>query len=69
MTAPQLYSVEKAAEILDVSTSTVERLIHCGALAAVNVSAAKRPKIRITDKAIAEFVANRSIGNVRGGAA
>lgn len=67
---PQLYTIDATAELLAVSPDVVERLIHSGALSAVNVSAGtKRPRLRVRDEDLANFIASRSIGSVRDGAA
>ena len=55
MTTPQLHTIEEIGKILNVSRSTVYRLIDRGDLLVINVVGCRR----ITDKALKKFVKDR----------
>lgn len=52
----ELFTVEKAAEILDVAPSTVHRWINDGFIAAEQLTPGAPWRIRMTDKLRARFV-------------
>jgi excisionase family DNA binding protein len=52
----RLFSVETVAEQLDVSKATVYSLIHAGSLSAHYIGTGKRPRVRISESALAEFI-------------
>lgn len=59
----QLLTVPEVAKRLRVGECTVWRLLQAGQLKAVDVSispASKRPRKRITEKHLEEFIAERS---------
>lgn len=58
----RLYTVPQAAEQLQVGDNTVYRLIASGALSAVDVRpvGSKRSKTRVSEDAIAKFIAART---------
>ena len=55
MTTPQLHTIEEIGKILNISRSTVYRLIDRGDLLVINVVGCRR----ITDKALKKFVKDR----------
>lgn len=60
--APQLLRLEDVADRLGVSRDSVERLIASGALPAVDMRAGgNRPRLRVTEDALAEFIKARAL--------
>lgn len=61
----KVFTVDQVAETLQVSRETVEMWIRGRELKAMNASldpASRRPRLRITESQLAEFVRSRSIG-------
>lgn len=59
------HTVLQVADHLQVSRDSVERLIHTGALNAINVSTGGRARLRVTQSELDRFIADREIPNVR----
>ena len=62
---PKVFTVDQVAECLQVSRETVEMWIRGRELKAMNASldpGSRRPRLRITESQLAEFVQSRSIG-------
>jgi hypothetical protein len=56
----QLYTLARAAELLDVHLQQVRELIWSDQIEWVNVAVGKRPRPRIPDYAIEKFIKARS---------
>ena len=62
MATVRLHSVDATAEILEIGRNTVYRLIASGALESCDVAppGSHAPKTRVSDEAIAKFIAART---------
>lgn len=62
MATPRLHKLPEAAEILDVSLTTVYRLIASGDLESCDIapSGSPQPKTRVSDEQLAAFIKART---------
>lgn len=60
--APQLFTLNEAAERLGTSHDSVRRLIDGGELEAIDVSAGgTRPRLRVSETALGDFISRRTL--------
>ncbi len=59
--APQLLTLKEVGTRLGISHDSVQRLVTAGSLAVVDVSTGTRPRLRISESALAAFIAARTI--------
>ena len=58
------FTAKEVAEMLKISAGTVGSLISSGELVAMNCSrspSSQRPRFRVTEQALAEFLAKRAV--------
>lgn len=62
MAAPKLHALPDVADALDVSLTTVYRLIACGDLESCDIAptGSPQPKTRVSDEQLAAFIKART---------
>lgn len=61
MTTTQLYTTAEAGELLGVSGVTVWRWINAGRIRAVELGTGDKPKLRIRDDDLQQFIEDRTL--------
>lgn len=61
MATTQLYSTAEAGKILGVTSVTVWRWVNAGRIRAVELGTSDRPKLRIRDDDLQQFIDERTL--------
>lgn len=58
--APQLLKPKAAGARLGVSDDTIRRMVAAGELAGTDIGSERYPRLRISETALAEYIASRT---------
>lgn len=56
------YSTSEIADLFGVARQTIARWIATGSLVAFDIGPPGRPRLRVTEESLSEFIAERRIG-------
>lgn len=59
--APQLLTLKEVGARLGISHDSVQRLVVAGGLPVVDVGAGSRPRLRVSESALAAWIAARTV--------